>query len=147
MTEGEVPRDRASRAPFQSKDFSAFVRYAVVGVTNNLGFYGLTLVLLYLRFTAWQATAILFPVAVALSFLLNRSWSFTGRTRAPAEFRKYLVVYTVAYPVAITMTWAQERVGVPSWLASLATLAVAAVGIFLALDGWVFRKASTDEIH
>lgn len=147
MTECDAHEARRTHARFRRDDIGAFLRYAAIGLAQNAVFYSLALILISVGFAAWHATAILFPVAVALSFLANRAWSFADRKRAPAEFRKYILVYAIAYPAAVAMTWAQERVGVPSWLASLITLIVAAIGIFLVLNRWVFRKTPTGEIN
>jgi putative flippase GtrA len=145
MTNRGADDDKQALTLVPRSDRGAFVRYAIVGVAQNATFYGLALILIYRGFAAWQATAILFPIAVGTSFLLNRSWSFAGRQRTSAAFQKYFLVYAAAYPVSIVMTWAQERAGVPSWLASLITLFVSAAGIFLALNLWVFGRASTAE--
>src|SRR5215831_2893242 len=147
MTECDVDDDKSTRTGFERSDLGALLRYAVVGVAQNAAFYGLALVLIYSGLAAWQATAILFPIAVAISFLLNRSWSFAGRKRTSAEFRKYFLVYATAYPATIVITWAQERAGVPSWLASLITLVISAILIFLVLNLWVFRKGHGTELH
>src|SRR4029078_7863031 len=112
---------RTARARF-APDFASLMRYGVVGIVLNALFYGFALVLLYLHFAAWQATLMLYPVAVVLSFIANRLWSFAGRKRTRTEFQKYLLVYAVTSPIAVSLTWAQERAGVPSWLASLTTL-------------------------
>lgn len=128
-----------------SDDLIAFFRYGLTGVALNAFFYGATLALIQLGFSAWQATAILFPVGLTSSFLANRAWSFAGRKRSRAELRKYFLVYAVAYPAVVVMTWAQERSGVESWLASLISLVVAAFAVFLALNIWVFRKEPAAE--
>jgi putative flippase GtrA len=122
--------------------FVAFIRYAVIGIAQNLLFYGITLAALYLGFAAWQAILILYPVAAASSFAANRLWSFAGHKRTPMEFQKYLVVYALTYPIVVGLTWAQEQFGIRSYLASLITLLTAAVGIFLVLNYWVFAEDS-----
>jgi len=120
-------------------DLGALVRYGVVGVAQNGLAYAVTLVLIWLGLKAWQATLILYPVAAILSFAANRAWSFGNRARHGAQFRKYVFLYVAVYPCAVALNWIQERSGVPSWLASLLSLAVASVGMFLALNYWVFR--------
>lgn len=121
-------------------DIRAFLRYAIVGVTLNASIYGVTLVLLWLKFAAWQALMLVYPVAVALSFAMNRAWSFGDRNQSPRQFRNYVLVYVIVYPLAIAFTWAQEHAGVPSWFASLITMGLAALAIFFALNFWVFEK-------
>jgi putative flippase GtrA len=123
-------------------NFAAFIRYAIVGIAQNSVFYGLTLVALYMRFAAWQATLFLYPIAVVFSFVANRIWSFGGRKLTPLAFKKYLLVYAITYPIAVVLTWAQEQAGIPSWLASLITLLTAVGAIFLVLNFWVFDRAA-----
>jgi putative flippase GtrA len=133
---------RCFRARLTCDDSAAFVRYTVVGISQNGAFYGLTLALIYIHFAAWQATLFLYPIAVVFSFVANRFWSFGGRKLTPMAFRKYLLVYAVTYPIAVVLTWAQEQAGIPSWLASLITLLTAVGGIFLLLNCWVFDRAA-----
>lgn len=140
MTECNARTNRPLREQLRSDDFAAFVRYAVVGVGQNAFFYGLMLAAVSVNFRAWQAILIVYPIAVASSFVANRLWSFAGRKRTPREFQKYLLVYAIVYPAAVVLTLVQEQAGVPSWLASLITLSAAAIGIFLALKYWVFGK-------
>lgn len=120
-----------------------FAKYAVVGGTQNALFYGLSLGLIWLKFAAWQALALLYPLAVTVSFLANRSWSFGNRGRSRRQFRNYVLIYIIAYPLSIFFTWLQERLGVASWLASLVTMVVSACVIFLTLNYWVFSKTET----
>jgi|SRR6185312_1669027 len=137
---------RTERRPFgeqmRSDDFAAFARYAVVGAAQNAFFYGLILIAVSFHFRAWQAILLTYPVAVAASFAANRFWSFASRRRTPREIRKYLLLYAATYPLAVSMTWAQEHAGVPSWLASLNTVMIAAAGVFFLLNYWVFPKTA-----
>jgi putative flippase GtrA len=122
------------------RGLTVFVRYATIGVAQNAFFYALTLLFLTQGWAAWQATVILYPIAVTISFALNRSWSFAAHGRSWSQLRNYAAVYVLAYPITIFLNWVQEHAGVPSWLASLVTLVASAVAIFLALRLWVFRS-------
>src|SRR3954463_8227842 len=95
-------------------DILVFARYGVVGVVQNGLFYGLALGMLWLNFKAWQGLALLFPLAVTISFLVNRSWSFGNRQSSRQQFRNYAFVYVVAYPLTIAFTWIQEYWGIAS---------------------------------
>ena len=117
----------------------AFLRYAIVGLVQNGLFYAISLVLIFLGLAAWQAVAVFYPLAVAISFTANRSWSFADRGDQRGRFFRYAAIYAAAYPVSVFATWAQESAGVPSWAASLITMISAAVIIFIALNLWVFR--------
>ena len=114
-------------------------RYVLVGLTQNGLFYGALLLLLWCGLRAWQATIILYPVAVLISFLINRHWSFAGRKMSGGQLHRYIIVYAAAYFSTIFLNWAQEKMGVPSWLAGLITMAIMVGVIFAALNWWVFR--------
>lgn len=115
------------------------VRYTLVGVAQNGAFYLMTLLLLHIGWRAWQAMTLLYPVSVTISFLVNRAWSFGGRSFGKGQFARYVLVYCLAYPISVVLTWFQERFGVPSWLATLITMAVLVAELFLVLNFWVFR--------
>ncbi len=122
------------------RDFASFWRYVAIGVLNNGGAYVFGLILLALGLRAWQATAIMYPLATAVSFYGNRKWSFATRATDRAQFSKYICVYAIAYPAAVGLTWSQERHGVPAWLATLVTMSIAVIAIYMALSYWVFRS-------
>ena len=115
-------------------------RYVLVGLAQNGLFYGAVLFLLWCGLRAWQATIILYPVAVLTSFLINRRWSFGQPEMHGPQLQRYVLVYVVAYFSTIMLNWAQERAGVPSWLAGLITMAIMVGVIFAALNWWVFRE-------
>ena len=136
------PDDKGRPEAFLARrgDLGALLRYGVVGVAQNGLIYAVTLLLIRLGLKAWQASLILYPIATVISFAANRSWSFGDRTHRGTTFPKYLILYVAVYPAAVMLNWVQEHAGVPSWLASLITLVAGAVGMFLALNRWVFRK-------
>jgi putative flippase GtrA len=114
-------------------------RYVLVGLTQNGLFYGVMLLLLWCGLHAWQAAIILYPVAVLISFQINRRWSFGGRKVSGRQLHRYILVYVAAYFLTVFLNWAQEKAGVPSWLASLTTMAMMVGVLFAALNWWVFR--------
>src|SRR6202012_1719533 len=124
----------------KKNELRALIRYGAVGIAQNLAMYAVTLGFIWAGLKAWQVTALLYPVATAISFIANRSWSFEDRTRRRGDFLRYVAVYVAVYPAAIALNWVQETASVPSWMASLITLIIGAIVIFLALNYWVFRK-------
>lgn len=118
--------------------WAEFTRYAVVGLSQNAASYLAFLLLTYSGLRGWQAMAILYPLAVCITFLVNRSWSFATKERSTGQFLRYISVYVGAYPISIGFLWALEFAGTPSWLAGLMTIGATAVLIFLGLNFWVF---------
>lgn len=116
----------------------AFLRYAVVGATQNLVLYLASLGLVALGWTGWQALALMYPIAVCLTFLVNKVWSFEGSAVREAQFRRYVATYLAAYPVSVGLLWVLEAMGLPTWFATLATIGAIAAGLFLILNFLVF---------
>lgn len=130
----------AARRLAQRYELGAFIRYGVVGVGQNALSYGCLLLLLTLGWPAWTATALIYPVAVLVSFIINRAWSFGERQRSRGELVRYIAVYVMIYPLAVAAVWAMEHAGLPGWLASAIAMVAAAVGAFVLMNYWVFRR-------
>ena len=134
------------RTAVNAFDLKAALRYAIIGATQNGLSYCVTLLLISFGWQAWQAVLILTPPSIAISFLLNRKWSFAASTHVPGQFRRYIFAYAIAYVCAVAFTWLQEKLGVPSWLAALVTVGVSAAGLYCALNFWVFAGRSKQKI-
>lgn len=120
-----------------------FIRYGLTGLLSNGLLYSINFALIVAGLAGWQAISIGYVFGVFFSFYLNRSWAFSDRPGDRRRAIRYAVVYAAAYPLAIALTWALEHVGTPAWAATLVTIGVAAVGIFIALNAWAFRPAAT----
>ncbi|HEX2841188.1 GtrA family protein [Hyphomicrobium sp.] len=125
---------------FQRLNPRAMLRYAVVGVAQNAACYVVFLFLIWHGWTAWQASAAFTPLAIAVTFIANRSWTFSQQSRQDGQFQRYIIVYAFAYVFTVGFSWLQEFIGVPSWLAALFSIIVTAGGIYLALNFWVFHS-------
>ncbi len=121
------------------------MRYLIVGVVNNLALYLVMLALLAAGLVAWQATLLVYPTGVAVSYVLNKIWSFSRRRRRRGQFLAYLAVYGSAYPLAIGSAWAVEHMGAGGALAALAGIVVPTAFIFLGLSFWVFRHEEAEQ--
>lgn len=118
------------------------IRYGLVGAAQNGLAYAALLGLIFLGLKAWQATAILYPVAATVSYVAHRTISFRADA-APRQRLRYGVVYVAMYGAAVGLNWAQERAGVPSWAAALVTMVVSAVAMFALLRWWVFPQPNS----
>ena len=114
-------------------------RFAVVGVATNGGGF-----LLYYLFTRAGASpvvaiSILYPLQIALSFVLNRRWSFAARDRWVVPAVKYLLAYAVCYGVnAAALAVFVDKLGAPHLAVQAIAIPVIAVLLFLAQRYWVF---------
>jgi putative flippase GtrA len=68
---------------------------------------------------------------------LNRAWSFAGRRRTRGQFVRHVIVYALAYPLTLGISWLLEQV-VFAWLATALTIGIIAVAIFLAANRWIY---------
>lgn len=128
---------------FSQFEIRRALRYGAVGIAQNGFSYLLILLMLRQGWAAWQAFLILNPIIVVLTFLIHRYWTFEGRVRRTWQPARYGIVYGSTYFFAVAFTWLQEAIGVQSWLASLITIGVAACGLFLVLNRWVFGQSSS----
>jgi putative flippase GtrA len=89
----------------------------------------------------YRAAAILAGfVGFALSFWLNRHWTFSGRQGA---IQRHIVKYTLAYAGAVALgvvllTFFVEAGGVPPVAAQVLAIIVVAPASFLVQRAWVF---------
>jgi putative flippase GtrA len=121
-------------------ELRALIRYAVVGLSSNLLLFLFMLFLMSLGFAAWQATLVVYPSGVAMSYILNRFWSFNKRPQRSGQVLGYIFVYVLAYPIAMGTASLVEYLSGSGPLAALTSIGVSAVFIFTGLSYWVFRK-------
>lgn len=81
-------------------------------------------------------------VAFLVSFLLNRTWTFTGQaTPAGPQGARYLVVFAAAIALGVVLlTLFVEVTGIPAVAGQVAAIIVVAPLSFLAQRTWVFRR-------
>lgn len=120
---------------------NALLRYGIVGVTQNGAAFLANLALISIGLPAWIAVLIVTPAAILATFYANRLWSFSDRKTSEGQIRKYIAVYGTAWAVMGALVWALERGGIPAPAAILLAMATNAVGIFLALNTWVFPRS------
>ena len=96
----------------------AFIRFCSVGVLNTL--IGLAIIFGLMRFGGVQyvlANAIGYAVGMALSFALNRSWTFAHNGPILHSALQWALVIAVAYAVNISLVVAvHEYFGVDRYL-------------------------------
>lgn len=131
---------REQFARLRDRDMASFSKAVAVGLCQNATFYGVTLLLLWMGWAAWEATMLCYPIGVLGSFLANRYWSFARRPRDVGQLLRYAALYVGIYPVAVGLNWIQENAGIASWLASLLTMAMVAPLMLAALGFWVFSE-------
>jgi len=122
----------------------ALLKFGVIGILINGMFFLVALWQLDIGFTPWMVNAVNYPIAVALSFLSNRSWAFSGRGSRHGMLLKYVFVYAVGYVGCTLAAAGLETLNVPDIAVLIITLFGTAILLFLALNFWVFRGAQQD---
>ena len=128
------------RSPLDTQQILAMIRFGIVGVGQNLISYAVLMALVALGLKAWQAFAIIYPLAVLATFVANRNWVFVGRRNRPDQFARYIATYAAGYPISLLLSHTLVGAGFAQWSAALITILVLAGGIYLSLNLWVFRK-------
>ena len=124
----------------------SLTRYAVVGVlTNALGY------LAYLLITALgvgpkTAMTALYLIAVLISYVGNRQWSFADRGSVPASFARYLAVHVGGYLLNFTLLLVfVDQLGLPHQLVQAAAIGIVALFLFTAFRLFVFNSPRSGE--
>ncbi len=120
---------------------NSFLRFVLVGVCNTL----LSLLLMFLLegLGYWPSTAIAYAAGAALSFFLNRSFTFHSEEDFWRSAGKFIVnvavCYAVAYAVAQPLvSWLLGSTAIPPvWQERIAK--VAGMGLYTLLNYFVQR--------
>ncbi len=117
-------------------------RFAMVGVVNTAVDLGLFAIFFYVL--AWPlllANAGGFMVAVCVSYILNKTWTFADPSQGQEAFRRGLAFAAVALgglALGSLAIWLAAQVMVPI-LAKLASIGVTFAWNFTISRRWVFR--------
>lgn len=119
-----------------------FIRYCITGVIHNGAGYLLYLLVTWLGAEPKIAMSVLFVIGVAVSFLLNRNWSFADKGSVSGSLTRFVIVYMTGYVLNLAALLVfYDRLGYPhQWVQGLATIAIAVV-LFLLNRYFVFRDA------
>lgn len=89
-----------------------FVRFALAGGFATIVHYAVMAALIELAgFGTVLATSIGFLIGVAVSFFINRTFTFASQEPLGAAFLKYLGVFMVGLPINSGLVWGLESLG------------------------------------
>lgn len=119
-----------------------FIRYCIIGVVHNGAGYLLYLLVTWLGAEPKIAMSVLFVIGVAVSFLLNRNWSFADKGSVSGSLTRFVIVYLTGYGLNLAALLVFfDRLGYPhQWVQGIATITIAVV-LFLLNRYVVFRDA------
>lgn len=123
---------------------SRFLRYGIVGIVVNLLGYGLFIGLIATEIPPPAASGICYIVAVMLSYIANRYWSFRSKRSHYHDIWRYLLSYGTGLLVAIGAMQVLLNFLHPA-LAQIVVVGFTAVVIYLCLE--LLRFGQPEKYH
>lgn len=123
-----------------------FSRYGIVGIATNLLNYLIFLLFLRLGIPAVVAAGLCYGLGVALSYLLNRRWTFASTDRHRRDLPKFLLAYGVGFvttlvTITLLLRW------LPAELAQILNIGITAVVIYTCLRLLRFGSRGSEHAH
>lgn len=116
-------------------------RYGLVGLYSNTLLYLLYLALTALDMEHKLAMSLVFAIGVAITYHLNKDWSFGSTRKDHFLFMKYALIYASAYMLNLFLLWLLVDVyGFVHQIVQGVVIFVCAGFIFINLKFWVFRR-------
>lgn len=114
-------------------------RYGIVGIATNLSLYLLFLALLHLGLTPILAAGTCYCFGVALSYQLNRLWTFSSADSHRRDLPKFLLAYGIGLASSLlTITWLIDWL--PPELAQILNIGITAIVIYGSLRALSFGQ-------
>lgn len=118
------------------------LRYGFVGLLSNAILYGLYLLLTNLGFGHKLAMTMLFAAGVAVTFVMNKRWTFGHRGYLRSSSVRYVAAYAFGYLVNFAGLWSfVDVMGLRHEFVQAGMLFLVAGLIFVLQKFWVFRLA------
>ena len=117
-----------------------FASYAIIGLTTNgLSFLGFAL-LTWLKLSPVYAISIIYPVHITLTFILNKSWTFSHEGSISTSAVRYLIAYVGCYGLNVAaLKFFNGYLGYSHLIVQAIAILVFALLLFVALKYWVYR--------
>ena len=117
------------------------LRFGIVGALNTLATLLIIYLLMAIKVNLYAANAIGYACGAAISFTLNRAWTFRSPERPGLKMViLFLLAMGIAYMANIATVHASIRSGVSPYLAQLLGMPVYTLSFFLISKLLVFRK-------
>ena len=118
-----------------------FSRYVTIGVVTNLLLYGAYLLLTAMGADPKAAMTVTYVTGVALSFHLNRRWTFESGLPYMQTLRRFVALYASGYALNYAgLALFADRLGLPHQLVQIAIMGGLVVYFFSMFRVWVFRS-------
>lgn len=113
-------------------EIGRLARYGLVGLFTNGSIYLLFLAMIWTGMYPVLASGLCYGLGVALSYLLNRRWTFNSKGKHRQDIPRFLLAYGVGLIVTLVSMWGLIQIMVPE-LAQLVTAAITAGSIYTSL--------------
>src|SRR5665213_1311241 len=118
------------------------LRFGIVGLLVNSALHAAYLDMVGMHVAVKVAMSITYACGVALSFILNRRWSFSRAGPLGGDAWRYLVVYLVGYAVNwLALALFVDALGFPHQAVQAAMVFIIAALVFALQKLWVFGRA------
>jgi putative flippase GtrA len=119
-----------------------FARWVAVGITTNVVFYGIYLLLTYNTLGHKASMVVTYVSSVLVSFTLNRNWSFRHFGRISSSFIRYSLTYAICFAINFFILYiAVDLQGYRHEIVQGGLVLIIAVLIFILQKYWVFAEA------
>jgi len=100
---------------FPQNEIQRISRYAVVGLATNVSLYLVFLLFLRVGFLPTVAAGLCYGLGVAMSYLLNRRWTFSSTDSHRRDLPKFLLAYGIGLAstlltIMLLMVWLSPEV-------------------------------------
>ncbi|MEZ5532093.1 MAG: GtrA family protein [Steroidobacteraceae bacterium] len=118
-----------------------FSRYVTIGVVTNGLLYGAYLLLTATGAAPEAAMTVTYLTGVALSFHLNRRWTFESGLPYLHTLIRFIALYASGYALNyVGLALLPDRLGLPHQLVQIAIMGGLVVYFFAMFRAWVFRS-------
>lgn len=130
----------------QRNEIQRLYRYGVVGITVNFSLYLVFLLFLHFDLTPTVAAGLCYGLGVAISYLINRRWTFASTDSHRRDLPKFLLAYGVGLvstllTIAILIRW------LPPELAQIFNIGLTAMVIYVSLRLFRFGRKEGQHAH
>lgn len=130
----------------QRNEIQRLYRYGVVGITVNFSLYLVFLLFLHFELTPTVAAGLCYGLGVAISYLINRRWTFASTDSHRRDLPKFLLAYGVGLvstllTIAILIRW------LPPELAQIFNIGLTAMVIYVSLRLFRFGRKEGQHAH
>lgn len=127
--------------------FRQSLRFSAVGVINTvIGLAAIYAAMFFFQARPGTANAIGYSIGIAISFLLNRAWTFRSKGHVVVVLPKYLLVAAISYLLNLTaVVTSTSFFSANPYLAQLLGVGIYTAWMFFGCRWFVFTRGHTNQ--